>query len=264
MKKLLLSVVSLFAITFSSPTAFAQGSATYVSDSTQLISAIESAEENSLIILNNDITLDQKLTLNKSISLDLNKHKITIPENYFIECGKKELLTPDSKEYKYYNDIEVTIKNGDIKKAKGKNGLDILNSDNVMATKPTDVNNGHASSPNFSIMATSGILNLNHITIYGGDGGNGGNGTYVKDIHFLFSGSGSNGGNGGDGADIFHTDMGNIYISDSSLTPGVGGKGGHGGNPNPNYWIWSGLKGSDGDDGKDGSIIDDPAKLYYR
>lgn len=265
MKKLLLVFISLFTISISCSPVFACDDTTiYVSNPTQLISTIENAKDNLVIILNNDITLDQKLILNKSISLDLNKHKIIIPENYFIECGKKELLNSDSKDYTYYNDIEVTIKNGDIQKSKGKNGADILNGNNIMAAKPTAVNNGCASIPNFSIMVTSGTLNLKHMTICGGDGGNGGNGTYVKDIHFLFSGSGSNGGNGGDGADIFHTDMGNIYISDSSLIPGLGGKGGHGSNPNPNYWIWSGLKGNDGDDGKDGSIIDDPSKLYYR
>ena len=49
--------------------------------------------------------------------------------------------------------------------------------------------------------------------------------------------------------------------SKSNLVPGKGGKGGKGSEPNPNYWLWSGSRGKDGEDGKPGRIINDKSKL---
>ncbi len=284
MKKLILILFIILINLIFSSMCFAEENFINVSTCEQLINYINN-DSSQTICLNNDIKLNQNLIITKSITLNLNNHSIIIPKNCFISCGKKEPINnnekiqsgtksswfcslfkkePKNNIYKYYDNICITLKNGLIKKDNGENGLDILNSKNMLAKRPKSINHGQIACPDFSITAISGTLNIKNITISGGNGGNGGNGTCTKEIHFLLSGSGSNGGNGGNGINIFHSDMGKIYITDSNLIPGLGGNGGSGGEPNPNYWLWSGLKGSNGKDGKNGIIINDFSKLYYR
>lgn len=282
MKKLIpITFIILMNFIFNS-LCFAEESTT-VYTCEQLINCINNCSIHT-IYLNNDITLTQNLIIARSITLNLNNHSIIIPKKFFISCGKKEpiknnkniknsiksncffsLFKKNSQDtiYKYYDDVYITFKNGLIKKDNGENGYDILNNKNILANHPKLINHGQVASPEFYIIVTSGTLNIKNITISGGNGGHGGNGTCTKEIHCLLSGSGSNGGNGGNGINIFYVDMGKIYINDSNPIPGQGGKAGSGGKPNPNYWLWPGLKGSNGKDGKNGIIINDFSKLYY-
>lgn len=178
--------------------------------------------------------------------------KIYVPASYETVNTTERTWIPDRYEpylkpiYRYNDNVDVIMKNGEIKRFAGDNGKD--------GEKDSDYCNGEAGmKPTAPVEIVSGILRLSKMKIKGGRGGNGGNGGYEKLVHFIFGGG--NGGNGGNGAKggyavYFHREACRLIRDEySELKAGAPGKGGRGGEPNPNYWVYSGDEGSDGKDG---------------
>lgn len=165
--------------------------------------------------------------------------RIWIPEKY------EPYLKPI---YKYDDNVDVLIRNGEIKKFPGDNGKD--------GEKDSDYCNGQIGrTPTAPVEVVSGTLRLSKVKIKGGRGGNGGNGGYEKLVHFIFGGG--NGGKGGNGAKggyavyIHRKECKFVKDKHTELKAGTPGKGGRGGEPNPNYWLYSGDTGSDGKNGSE-------------
>ncbi len=178
--------------------------------------------------------------------------KVYIPASWQTINTTEKVWIPDKYEpylkplYKYDDDLDVLIKNGEIKKSPGDNGKD--------GEKNSDCCNGDSGkTPKAPVEILSGTLRLSKIKVNGGRGGNGGNGGYEKLIHFIFGGG--DGGNGGNGAKggyavyIRRKECKLIKDKRTELKAGNPGKGGLGGKPNPNYWVYSGKAGSNGKDG---------------
>ncbi len=177
---------------------------------------------------------------------------IHIPASWKTIRTTEKVWIPDKYEpylkpiYKYNDDLDVIIKNGKIKKSPGDNGKD--------GEKNSDCCNGESGkTPNAPVEVMSGTLRLSKVKIKGGRGGNGGNGGYEKIVHFVFGGG--DGGNGGNGADggyaiyIHRKECKLIKDKHTKLESGNPGRGGRGGEPNPDYWVYSGKAGSIGKDG---------------
>jgi hypothetical protein len=269
------------------------------------------------IVLDNDITLDQKIRIEHSVILDLNDNVITVKEDkdrfvvgkrtfvrrdkyektipgywtsaidtkttsndggyYYDALGHiqqmpktneyvhRSVWIPAEKEiqyeniYDYADDVIVTIKNGKIIRAKGEIGLDGL--------KNTwrDSNGTTGSEPYAPISVISGILKLDRCTVQGGDGGDGGMGSYTPEWHIPFlTGNGQVGGRGSNGGYGVYIERNacTVYLSnDAAILGGKGGKGGKGGSANPRYWIISGFKGNDGQNGIMSKISNMPKRI---
>ena len=163
--------------------------------------------------------------------------------------------------YKWHDDIRVNICNGSIIQASAPSGASKLK---AYWIKDAHGDPGSSAAAVFNLI--SGNLQLTKVNVKGGDGGNGGDATYSAVWHLpvFGGGNGGRGGNGGNGADIFKSDHGTVAVSkDSTLVPGRCGKGGKGGDPNPNYWVIPGKKGKDGKCGIIGRYINDKNKLMY-
>lgn len=150
--------------------------------------------------------------------------------------------------YIYDNDVDVLIKNGTICKNAAKNGRD----GGLNVSCGYDGSDGETPSATISVM--SGNLRLDSVIVKGADGGSGGNGGYQSLWHVPFGGGkAGNGGNGGSGGAAIVAEYGHgkfIDVSRSKICRGKPGKGGKAGIPNPNYWIYRGWSGKDGQDGK--------------
>ena len=163
--------------------------------------------------------------------------------------------------YKWHDDIRVNIYNGSIVQSSAPSGASKFD-----AYWIRDAHGDPGSSAEDVFNLISGNLKLTKVNVKGGDGGNGGDATYsdVWHVPVFGGGNGGKGGNGGNGASIFKSDHGTVAVSkDSTLVPGSYGKGGKGGEPNPNYWIIPGKKGKDGKCGSSGLYINDKNKLMY-
>lgn len=150
--------------------------------------------------------------------------------------------------YRYYDDICVTIINGEIKKSNGARGRDGL--------KNTwfSYSGADGQTPHAPIEILSGSVSFKGVTVRGGNGGDGGNGSYQKLWHIIFGGgNGGNGGDGGDGGCAIQVDRKECAIlcdNDTEFIAGKAGLGGLAGDVNPNYWLYGGWGGYDGKDGK--------------
>ena len=160
--------------------------------------------------------------------------------------GRTETIYKDV--YNYDDSVDVIIKNGSIVRVDGLDGRPGLK----------DVSRGYhgedGETPSAPIAILSGNLSLESIVVKGGKGGNGGKGGYQSLWHIPFgggsAGNGGNGGNGGAAVSIDSKDHGHYSLEDTELIKGKPGKGAKAGEPNPNYWLYRGWKGSDGEDGK--------------
>lgn len=182
--------------------------------------------------------------------------RICVPASWETVSTTERIWIPEKYEpylkpiYKYDDNVDVLIKNGEIKKFPGDKGKD--------GEIDSDYCNGEVGkTPTAPVEVVSGTLRLSKMKIKGGRGGNGGNGGYEKLVHFIFGGG--NGGNGGNGAKgsyavyIHRKECKFIKDERTELKAGTPGKGGHGGRPNPNYWLYPGDEGSDGKDGLESS-----------
>lgn len=149
--------------------------------------------------------------------------------------------------YNYFDNVNVVIKNGKIKKEKGlpgKNGL-------IDSWSSYDGKKGE--TPNAPVEILSGTLNLNSVKVKGGEGGKGGKGGYSSLSHiFVCGGNAGNGGEGGDGGYAVYIHRKECKLKHdkkSKLKGGNGGEGGKAGKINPNYWV---IPGSEGFNGKEG------------
>ena len=155
--------------------------------------------------------------------------------------------------FRYFDDLDIIIKNGKIIRKDGANGED--------GKKDTwsDYNGKNGETPREIINMISGTIRFANSMVYAGNGGNGGNGSYQSLIHVPFGGgSGGNGGNGGDGGNVILKTRNECRIfadEISKLIPGKAGKGGEMSKANDSYYIYRGWNGDNGKDGKDGAQI---------
>lgn len=149
--------------------------------------------------------------------------------------------------YNYFDNVNVIIKNGKIKKEKGLHGK------NGIKDSWRDYNGEVGQTPSAPVEIVSGTLNLNSVKIKGGEGGKGGRGGYCSLSHaFACGGDAGNGGEGGKGGDAVYIHRKECRLrpdKKSKLKGGNGGEGGKAGKINPNYWV---IPGSEGCDGREG------------
>ncbi len=151
--------------------------------------------------------------------------------------------------YNYDDDVTVTISNGSIFR------IDGLDGSNGVEDSWYGYTGQDGETPSAPIALVSGNLCLNSVIVKGGNGGNGGKGGYQSLWHIPFgggsAGDGGNGGNGGAALSVESADHGHYSLeNDSEMLRGRPGIGGKAGQPNPNYWIYRGWRGSDGQDGR--------------
>ncbi len=84
----------------------------FVSTGDQLVAAVNASTDSDIIKLNNDITLYRSAIIKKSITIDLQGHKLSIKGNESLECGYKsydhdEQYTEYHPGYYYYETKEV-------------------------------------------------------------------------------------------------------------------------------------------------------------
>ena len=264
----------------------------HVKNEEELLSCINKAQNGDTVILENDITLRTNLEIKTSICLDLNGHNIlvdydrgNIEKQGIIKVRKTNLprigdidKLPDlpskydmeaSKRCKnpqiiYDDNLEVTMKNGTIKRADGENGKDGYVASYTLLRSGS---NGYTPYP--PVRLYCGRLVLSNIKIEGGNGGNGGNGlrgrmyfspfkltTHLKKLRELNI-KGGNGGDGGDGGCAVSYDKRCKVVADekTQLINGIPGKGGKGGYFAFSYIVYS--SGGRGEDGKDGKVQDE-------
>ena len=113
----------------------------------------------------------------------------------------------------------------------------------------------------------SGTVTLKDVNVFGCDGQNGQDGGYQKLWHVPFGGGhGGNGGNGGDGsyAIFIERNEAKVVVNKKCIIRGGNaGKGGKGSKANPNYWVFSGSDGENGEDGKSQSACNNKNRLLY-
>ena len=276
-----------------------------VDSESSLCHAIKSASnsKNNIrkIVLTKDIFLSQPLTIESSLDIDLNFHKITIVDpNAQILIGKKTITresyqvyydgrfvpqvervwvngnlisketnvyVPGHYETRYRNnasyekDITVSISNGDIN---GCTPADAKNTEYAYWFINAFGHYGYTPKAVFNII--SGKLFLSNVSVMCGNGSNGGNATYsaVWHIPIIGGGDGADGGDGGDGGSVFFSEEGFVTVdSMCNFVPGKPGKGGKGSKGNPDCWILKGSTGRDGRKGKNGLIINDDSKISF-
>ena len=262
-----------------------------VSNEDELKRAVSYAVGYDCIKLRNNVEIGSNLYIDKSLIIDLNGNCIYLSDpNSSILVGKKEFSHRTSREvwspklaphyyvdregkwhtkykwdfleirteyedvYKYYDEIEVKVKNGTIKHTSGTNGRDGVNDtwrncDGKDGEKPSEV-----------MRVISGTVKLYDVVVYGGKGGNGGDGKSQALLHIPFAGGkAGNGGKGGNGGDVINLTRKGCSVvlcgEETLLVPGEGGKGGKRGLKNANYWVYSGRNGKDGKDGEKGVDI---------
>ena len=257
----------------------------YVSDVFELLQAIDKVSEWGKIILKNDIdTLSLKLTINKSLVLDLNGYTITVgneSDGIVVEnkimINQKKIVKEYSDSYvwdenqhrvkqpffggdgyklkvvdyesaeQYDDDICITIRNGKIVREAGKNG--------EVGIPDTwfKCSGGNGQTSNAPLILNSGNLYLSCMEIVGADGGDGGTGAHYAGTHLPINGGcgadGGNGGNGGSAVDILRKETKFIMDKDCKISSGKAGKAGKGGEASENYWFYKSKKGNDGKDG---------------
>ena len=175
------------------------------------------------------------------------KHTYTDKYRQVWVPGHNECVYTDV--FDYDESIDVVFKNGFIQRIDGLDGI------KGKKDSSSHYNGGDGETPNAPIEVVSGILRLNSVIARGGNGGRGGKGGYQSLWHIPFFGGG-NAGNGGDGGNggaalSVEPNHGTCSLdSKSELIKGRPGRGGKAGKPNPNYWILSGSKGCDGEDGE--------------
>lgn len=239
----------------------------------------------SSIRLHNSLNIDHSLILNlngHTITAGENGCKISVGKKVFVRKDKEEIWhegyyktvtdssytygDTTSRTYKYKNvwvpghmeyiytdvfdyddSIDVIFKHGNV------NRMDGLDGANGKKDSDGDYNGQNGETPGAPIEVVSGILRLKSVTVKGGKGGQGGDGGYQSLWHIPFGGGDAgNGGNGGNGGAAVYVEDGHGTCSldrKSELVRGKPGRGGKSGEPNPNYWLYSG---SDGKNGKDG------------
>ncbi len=258
----------------------------HVKDEEELLNCINKAKDGDTVILESDITLKTNAEIKTSICLDLNGHNILVDDDkenmerqgiikirktnlpYIEKIDKSPNLPPLRtvvKCYVKYDDkLEVTIRNGTIKRANGENGKDGCAASYTLLRNGRD---GH--TPNPPIKLYCGKLILSNIKIEGGNGGNGGYGfrgrIYLSPFKLKShletlrksNIKGGNGGNGGDGSCAVSYDKHCKIVADekTQLIEGLPGKGGKGGYFAFSYIIYS--SGGRGEDGKDGKVQDE-------
>ena len=166
--------------------------------------------------------------------------------------------------YEYSDDVCVNICNGQIL---GKDACCAPPSKNAFRFSEACGKNGTSPATLFKLV--SGNLFLKNVKVKSGNGGDGGDATYSAICHIpLFGGgdggNGGNGGNGGKGGDLFFSDKGKVFVDKNCvLKVGRGGKGGKGSKCNPNYWIFKGSDGHDGNCGQDGTLINYESRIVF-
>ena len=184
-----------------------------------------------------------------------------VPQDDTIEYITERVWHPATEEvrykdiYKYYDNVDIIIKNGKIVHKDGVDGKD--GEQNTWS----NYNGKDGVKPSEPIKMISGTVRFENILVYAGNGGNGGNGSYQSLIHVPFGGgSGGNGGNGADGGNViakYRNECKIVIGNNVELIPGEGGIGGKMSKANSNYWIY---RGWNGDNGKNG---DEGVKVHY-
>lgn len=150
--------------------------------------------------------------------------------------------------FDYDESVDVIFKSGFINRVDGLDGA------NGKEDSNSDYHGEDGETPNAPIEVVSGILSLNGVIVRGGNGGNGGEGGYQSLWHIPFGGGDAgNGGNGGNAgaAVVVEPDHATCSLDGGSrLIKGKPGRGGKAGEPNPNYWVYSGWYGKNGKNGK--------------
>ncbi len=262
----------------------------YIKNEEELLSCVDKAQNGDTIILKNDIRLKTNLEIKTSICLDLNGHQIfAMNRNWIKHRNSVEMVEGvikirktnlprlevidkqawpgynyDMKKIegysrlniKYDDNLNVTIKNGSIKKQNGENGKDGRSFKNHNGYRFHNGRNGERVSP--PVMVYCGTLNLSNVKIEGGNGGNGGDGVKPEMSLKEFFKSKIKGGNGGDGGNgglpISYDKRCKIIKDDKTqLIEGAPGKGGKG-YKFKGFAKFFGGKDIDGEDGKDGII----------
>lgn len=149
--------------------------------------------------------------------------------------------------YDYKDNVDVVIRNGSIKKLKGKNGK---NGEKDCWIKYS----GQAGeTPSAPIRVVSGTVRFCRVCVRGGDGGNGGNGKYQALLHIVLGGGNAgNGGNGGNGGHAIYLERKECKVKQdqySDISSGTPGQPGKAGKSNKNYWVYSGSEGKKGKKG---------------
>lgn len=185
------------------------------------VDALKSALENrsvTKITLNGDIEVLGSLKINRSVTLDLNGHKIKFLSSHSIVVGENLPVAAGAEEnedsyscmefdtrYFGQKDISVVIENGTILAANGADGQHKKH-----GTRGQD--GGHA------IIMKSGNLTLKNMKVFGGNGGNGA----IGDTKVSRSG-----GNAGTGGNALQLEGGNeLKVCDTYLRGGNHGIGG--------------------------------------
>ncbi len=167
--------------------------------------------------------------------------------------------------YNYYDDVTIKIKNGMI--SKFSNDLQPKKEDDKYDSfEDTCGKDGKTYKEPLRVI--SGTVALDNVNILGCDGQNGQDGGYQKLWHVLLFGGG-HGGNGGDGGNGSYA----IFIERKEakvvankrciIKGGNAGKGGKGSKANPNYLVFSGSDGENGEDGKSQVACNNPDRLLY-
>lgn len=198
------------------------------------------------VLLSQSISLQAPVHIKESIIVNLKGHTLELAQNdSVLILGNSQ----EKEENSEGEEITVTIKNGQIVKthsgADGRDGIE---------NSKDDYHGLDGETPRAAIEVLSGTLVLDNVRIIGGNGGNGGNGSYQSISHSLFShdGNGGNGGKGGDGGRAIQLASKTCQVQqlgETFVQSGLGGKGGKGGEPNPKFWVVSGAKGKNGEDG---------------
>lgn len=159
--------------------------------------------------------------------------------------------TTYTAEIRYYNDAELTVRNGAIIGCSGRNGM----SKNEVKFFQSDVSGEDGQTPFAIFKAISGKLYISNVRLTTGNGGNGGDAFYSSELHIplIGRGNGGDGGNGGNGGDAFEAEECEITTSDVTFNFGKGGKGGKGSRPNPAAWVIPASRGSRGFNGRSGN-----------
>ena len=268
----------------------------------ELAFVTKSMQDGDVISIKDNITLSKKVVLNKSVTIDLNGHTLSIDNNGLLQCGYSSFDHKESyDEYHagYWYEEKSTIEHPgyfyiDI------NGKEKWRSpweekvttkkwhDPWTETKTKEIYNYHdeikISIKNGSISHSAGRKNWRVGNANGIDGerpkatleiisGT----TYLSDID-IYGGKGGdgedgkcnkwnsevigNGGNGSKGGDVFYIEQGNVALSNSSCHA-FPGEGGKGGKGAVKITGGKTLKGKDGAKGSLGSISNKMDNVFF-
>ena len=220
-----------------------------VSTADELVFATKSLQDGDVISIKDNITLSRNIVLNKSVTVDLNGHSLSIDNNGSLQCGYSSLDHQETYKYHeghWYEETSTINHSGYWYTDKDGKWWQPEYKDTITTKKWHDpwtetkieeirkyhdeikisIKNGsisHSAGKNGSICGSVGLPPRSTLEVISGT-------TYLSDIN-IYGGKGGNGVNGhdgGHGGNVFYIEQGNVAFSNSSCHafPGEGGEGG--------------------------------------